>query len=199
MSKRAVATLGLMLAAVFVTTSCSGTGSPGSSSPRSSASQSTTTPNPALFTSATYGYALTLPVGWRSKQALYKWDGDTGLSIGSAEVDKFQSGTPAAAWGVAARWTGDLAAYTSFSIAWSYRHHEDTCPPAPATRAPVTVGGEPGVLLEYNCGILINVAATVHRGVGYMFVFRDSDVAAATDPTDHATFLQMLGSVHFPN
>jgi hypothetical protein len=54
------------------------------------------------------------------------------------------------------------------------------------------------VLLAYNCGILINHAVTVHHGVGYDFAFRDPTVAAATDPTDHAALLDILGSVQFP-
>jgi hypothetical protein len=44
---------------------------------------------------------------------------------------------------------------------------------------------------------LINVAATVHGGTGYHFVFRDPAVAAATDPTDKATFSALLSSVTF--
>jgi hypothetical protein len=55
------------------------------------------------------------------------------------------------------------------------------------------------VLLEYNCGILINMAATVRHGVGYVFVFRDDSVQAASDRTDHAVFAQILRSVEFPH
>jgi hypothetical protein len=62
----------------------------------------------------------------------------------------------------------------------------------------VTIGGQPGVLLAYNCGILINFALTVDHGVEYWFVFVDQGVPAATDPTDHAPFLKMLSSVQFP-
>ena len=61
------------------------------------------------------------------------------------------------------------------------------------------MGGQPGVLLAYNCGILINIAATVHHGVGYWFAFRDPAVAAATDPADHAAFMDILRSVQFPD
>jgi hypothetical protein len=124
------------------------------------------------------------------------WSPRTGASLPSW-VDQFRSGSTAAAWAVATRWKRDLAAYTRFLTGWNVRYHGDTCPPKPRTRNPITVGGQPGTLLAYNCGILINVAATVHGGIGYMFVFRDPGVAAATDPTDRATFLKILRSVQF--
>ena len=54
------------------------------------------------------------------------------------------------------------------------------------------------MLLGYNCGILVNIAATVHRGVGYAFFLADDSVQAATDPADHATFDKILRSVQFP-
>ncbi len=60
-----------------------------------------------------------------------------------------------------------------------------------------TVGGEPGELESINCGILINVAYTVHDGQGYPFTFRDPAVHQATEPTDKATFIAMLASVQF--
>ena len=147
-----------------------------------------------------YGYAVTLPSGWRSTQAIYpyRWDGQSQLAIESAEVDKFMSSSTPAAWAVATRWKRNLAAFTRFSVAWNARYHGDTCPAEPASRNPVTIGGQPGVLLAYDCGILINLAATVHRGYGYWFLFRDGGVQAASDPTDRATFLGMLRSVQFP-
>ena len=46
---------------------------------------------------------------------------------------------------------------------------------------PITIGGDPATLLEYDCGILINLAATVHKGVGYQFLLRDPAVHASTD------------------
>lgn len=61
----------------------------------------------------------------------------------------------------------------------------------------ITVGGERGTLISWNCGILINVAVTVHAGIGYTFGFRDPAVRAATDPTDRATFVGVLDSVTF--
>jgi hypothetical protein len=66
-------------------------------------------------------------------------------------------------------------------------------------RQRINVGSDQGVLLAYNCGILINLAAAVHNGVGYQFGFRDPTVNAATDPADEATFLAILESTQLPD
>ena len=58
-----------------------------------------------------------------------------------------------------------------YLIASTARYHSDTCPRRPNGQAGIAIGGRPGVLLEYNCGILINLAATVSHGVGYVFTF----------------------------
>jgi hypothetical protein len=130
---------------------------------------------------------------------LEKWDGQSNLTFDeSAQVDHFGSGSVAVI-AAAAHWKRDLAAYARFWIDWTYRYHGEFCPLKPNTRNPVTIGGQPGVLLGYNCGILINHAVTVHNGVGYVFSFRDPAVDAATDPTDHATFAKILRSVEFPD
>jgi hypothetical protein len=139
-----------------------------------------------------------MPAGWTSRQALYKWDGEEEIDGTSNQVDLL--GQPSVSKGViaaAAPWKRDLAAYTSYTITWNAHYFGDHCPAKPNTRSTVTVGGEPGVLLAYNCGILVNYAATVHHGVAYRFAFVDRVVAAATDPTDHATFLNMLKSAKF--
>jgi hypothetical protein len=196
-----VAAFGSLVAAVALVASCGGS---------SSAPTSTSTPGgtatlppssaavPTTFTSTKYGYALTLPAQWTGVPAVNKWDRRSGLDLESFDVDKFLADVPGkGSFGAAGRWKGDLAAYTRFLIAFTQRTHGDFCPPKPDTRGQVTIGGQPGVLLAYNCGILINIAATVHHGVGYQFTFRDSGVAAASDSTDHATFLQLLRSVQF--
>ena len=54
------------------------------------------------------------------------------------------------------------------------------------------------MLVEWNCGILINVAVTVHDGVAYLFGFRDLGVHAATDPADRAALQGLLDSMQFP-
>jgi hypothetical protein len=203
MITKAGATAALMLTTSFVITSCSSGGSSGSSPAASSAaatSSQSTAPLPTTFTSKGYGYSLTVPAGWTSRQAFEKWDGQSELDGTSVMVDLL--GQPSVSRGVfiaAARWKRDLAAYATFLIAWNANYHGDYCPQRPNARSRVTVGGQPGVLLAYNCGILINNVATVHDGVGYLFVFVDRGLAAATDRTDHATFLRILRSVEFPN
>ena len=141
-----------------------------------------------------------MPAQWTAVGAANTWDRRSALDLESFDVDKFFSTIEGkGSFGVAGRWNRGLAAYTTFLIAWTHRTHGDTCPPKPETRTSVTIGGQPGVLLAYNCGILINIAAAVYHGVGYQFVFRDSGVAAASNAADHATFLQMLRSVQFPS
>jgi hypothetical protein len=142
---------------------------------------------------------LTLPALWTSIQAQKKWDGKASLSSESDEVDQFPSAESASSWVVAAPSKQDLAAYTAAMMAANARDHGDTCPAKPETRSRITVGGGPGILLEYDCGILINLAASVHHGVGYQFGFRDPTVHAATDRIDRATFLDMLKSTRFPH
>ena len=196
----------LLLTATFALASCSGSGSSGSSSGiatnarvtvSSSASQSNP-PRPTTFTSKAYGYTLTVPAGWSTRQAFAKWDGESELDGSSAFVDLI--GTPSdskGVWAAAGRTNRDLAADTTFAITWNYHYHGDHCPRRPDMRNRLTIGGRPGVLLAYNCGILINFAVTVDHGVEYWYTFVDRGVAAATDPADHATFLKMLSSVQF--
>ena len=140
---------------------------------------------------------MALPTDWTTIQAVAKWDGRSGLTYESAQVDQFASSGKNVS-GVAARWNRDLAAYTRFWISWITRYHGQTCPVEPNSRTAATIGGQPGVLLAYNCGILINQAITVHNGVGYDFLFRDPSVAAASNPADHAMFMTMLSSIRFP-
>jgi hypothetical protein len=136
-------------------------------------------------------------VSWVSAQATSKWDGHTGLSIESPEVDKFESGSTGVLWATATPWTQDLAAWTTYAIRWTNQFHGDSCTAEPASSTPITIGGQPGELLAYDCGVLINCAVAVHRGVGYWFVMKDEAVQAATDPADHKTLLRILRSVRF--
>ena len=197
---------GSLLAATVLLASCTGSDSSVSSTPATSSGGTTSqsasqaaSPTPATFTSGTYGYELKLPALWSSIQATAKWDGKASLSSDSDEVDQFPGTYNASSWAVAAPSKQDLPAYTAAMIAANARDHGDTCPTKPETRNQITVGDGPGILLEYDCGILINLAAAVHHGVGYQFGFRDPTVNAATDPADHATFLDILKSIQFPD
>jgi len=113
-------------------------------------------------------------------------------------VDKFIGPSSASSTGVAAPSDQTLSAYADALIAATAKYHGNTCPPRPAARKPITIGGEPATLIEYDCGILINNAVTVHKGVGYQFLLRDPAVHASTDASDQKSFLELLQSVKFP-
>ena len=196
-----------LLAGLLLIASCSSSSATGPASAPSihtgatpgSSGPSLASAAPGTFTSATYGYTLMPPPHWTSAQASRKWDGQSGLDIDSSQVDQFRSPlTNPVFWAVATHWQKSLAAFTSYAISWTSSFHGDSCTAEPNRRSPITVGGQPGVLLAYDCGVLINYAVTVDNGIGYWFLFKDDAVQAATDPTDHATFLHVLKSVQFP-
>jgi hypothetical protein len=201
-----LAILGPLLAAVALVSSCSGSSSPATTTgasatlPRSSAgTPHSIAPQPRTFTSKAYGYTVTVPAHWTSRQSFAKWDGESELDGDSAFVDLL--GQPAESrgvWAAAARSRGDLATDTTFAMAWNTHFHGDTCP-GPPTRTRVTVGGRPGVLLAYDCGILVDFVVTIERGIEYWFVFVDQVMPEANDRADRATFAGILKSVRFPH
>jgi hypothetical protein len=169
---------------------------PASPSPNGAAATSAT---PTAFTSKTYGYSLTVPAGWTTGQAFMAWDGKGMPAHNVAEADKFVSPNTASSWLLSAPTTKDLAGLVKQAITANATDHGDTCPPVPDSQEPIKIGSEPAALLSYDCGILINVAVTVHDDVAYMFGFRDPAIHAATDPADRAAFLALLESVKFPD
>ena len=206
------------LVAVLLVGACSGAGSPASqaaaepspvvsapsvspsavaASPKTSASP-TPTASAAVFESKTYGYSLIPPAGWSTIQATAKWDGQGAPFHDVPEADQFVSPGPASAWFFGAPTDKDLTARVAEAVAANAKEHGDTCPPVPESQDPIEIGGEPGVLLAFDCGILINSAVAVHDGVAYVFGFRDPAVHAATSPADRAVFLGLLESVRFP-
>jgi hypothetical protein len=154
---------------------------------------------PTSFTSTIYGYSLTMPAAWRAIQATAAWDGKGAPFHDVPEADQFISPTPASAWFFGAPTTKDLAGRVKESIAANAKDHGAQCPAVPNFNDPIEIGGEPGVLLGYDCGILINNAITVHKGNVYMFGFRDPAIHAASYPGDRAIFLELLKSVRFPD
>jgi hypothetical protein len=133
-----------LLAALLLIASCSASSTPSSSSPASSQTGSTprssgssqVSADPTTFTSASYGYTLTVPAGWTSRQAFEKWDIQSELDGASILADLL--GQPSESRGIfvaAARWKRDLAAYTTYLIAWKAHYHE-FCPQRPNTRTP---------------------------------------------------------------
>jgi hypothetical protein len=154
---------------------------------------------PSTFTSMQYGYTVAVPAGWSSLAATARWDGVAGVKSDSPEVDSWISRAEPGSWGSAAAYAKDLASYTTKAIADTSKYHGDTCTAPPEAKDVITIGGEAGTLLSYNCGILINIGVTVHKGIGYTFGFRDPAVQAATDPADRAIFTDLLKSVRFPD
>jgi hypothetical protein len=154
--------------------------------------------SPSAFTSRTYGYSLAVPAGWTTVQAMIPWDGKGAPGHDVAEVDQFISPSESSAWFYGAPTGKDLAGRIDETLPAQFAAHGDTCPAVPESQDPIQIGGQAGVLLAYDCGILINIALTVRDGAAYHFGFRDPAIHAATDPTDRATFLSLLESVKFP-
>ncbi len=190
--------------AVLALAACS-TGSPSASvSPSANTSPSeapSISPSPSVepttFISETYGYSLTLQGGWTPVQASAVWDGKGSPGSDDAVADQFIGPAAASSWAFAAPTTRDLAAYVKGTIEGTVEDHGDTCPATPDAQVPVEIGGQPGKLLAWNCGILINQAVTVENGLGYFFGFRDPSVQAASDAADRKLFLELLRSVQF--
>ena len=196
------------LAALQLVAACGSTspqGSSGSSSPRPAVVPAATTAavpaatTPTSFTSTIYGYALAVPAGWSAVAATAPWKDGADASHDVPQADQWISPGSASAWAMAAPFGRGLASYTKRLVADTQQYHSDTCPEQPASRDRITIGGHPGTLVAYDCGILINLAVTVHHGVGYLFGFRDPGVHAASDPADRATFLSLLESVRLPD
>ncbi len=170
-----------------------GSGVAGPTSTVGASSAPGSSPTPTVYTSSRYRYSITLPAGWFAGPALQTWDGKGAPTIIDNTVDTFGSSALAAA----APTKSSLSEWVATNIAAVVQDHSDTCPTSPDSVTPVTIGGQPGTLVAWNCGILINNALTVVNGYGYLFTFRDPAIAAATDPADEALFTTMLRSVVF--
>jgi hypothetical protein len=153
---------------------------------------------PTTFTSTIYGYSVTVPAGWTSAPATHPWDGKSASSHEDPAADQWSSPGSPSSWALAAASRGNLGSYVKKGIAANFATHGDTCPEKPAAQDPVAIGATPGVLVAWDCGILINIGFAVHNGVGYQFGFRDPAVHAASDAEDRATFVALLESVRWP-
>ncbi len=166
----------------------------------SATATASSSPTPVVFASTPYRYSITLPIGWIGEPATTTWNGIGAPNFMDTAVDVFGPANESVTFGVsaaAAPTMSLLAPWVALGIAETFRIHGDTCSQKPDSVEPVTIGGQPGTLVAYSCGILINSAYTVVNGYGYIYSFRDPFTQAATDPTDHATFTTMLESVVF--
>lgn len=175
--------------------SAAATAKPATPAPSTAASPAA---GPTIFTSPIYRYSLTVPAGWTVIPATAAWDGTGAPFHDVPEADQFIAPGGESAWFFGAPTTKDLAGRVKESIAANAAAHGNTCPAVPEINDPIKIGSEPGRLLGYNCGILINNGLSVHKGVAYLFGFRDTSVHAATDPADRAAFLALLASVQYP-
>jgi hypothetical protein len=202
------------LAAVLLLAACGSTGSqaPTSSGPSGSNTPAaaeattavaadaatTTAAAPTTFTSSIYGYSVTVPAGWTSVPATRSWDGTSASSHEDPAADQWTSPGSSSSWALAAPSEADLGSYVEKGIAAAFAAHGDTCPEQPAAQDRVTIGTTAGMLVAWDCGILINIGYAVHDGVGYQFGFRDPAIHAASDAEDRATFVALLESVRWP-
>jgi hypothetical protein len=154
-------------------------------------------PTPNVFRSPLYHYSILVPTGWTATPATARWDGVSAPSLGP-NVDQL-AGPHLIVLGYAGPYAGNLTAFVQDRIAATARDHSDTCPSnALQLNQPTTIGGQPGVLLGFNCGARIDQAITVHDGVGYAFTIRDAAFSPTLDPTDFARVQPMLDSLIFP-
>lgn len=153
---------------------------------------------PTTFTSLLYEYTIVVPAGWPTGAAMIRWDAASSPGDDDSSVDKFAGPAGLSAFAFAGPVRVDLAGFVKETIAWTVRDHGDTCPAtAPEVTEPIEIGGEPGMLLSWDCGILINEALLVRKGTGFVVVIRDLDVKAATDPADRAILQALLDSITF--
>lgn len=205
----------LSFVALVTVAACSGTSASPSSAPSSvqAAPEATQAPSsvaatpaatptatPVGFTSPLYGYSITLPASWSVGAARLPWDGASAPGDDFSTVDKFISPATVSVFAFAGPVTTDLDQLVKANIAWTVRDHGDTCPaPAPETTEPIQIGGEDGMLLSWNCGILINQALAIRDSTAFVFVMRDPGVQAATDATDRVLLEDLLNSVKLPS
>lgn len=141
-----VAAFGSLLAAVTLIASCSGSGA---SAPRptatsgaratlpqsSAAAPQTTAPTSKTFTSATYGYTLTLPAQWSTVRAQNQMGRPLGMGrrlIQRRSVYRRREKLVGHRGAV----DRDLAACTTFLITANYRYHGEFCPLKPKRKEP---------------------------------------------------------------
>ena len=198
-------------AALVLVAACSGSSpsassAPASQSPSAAVATAVTTPSPSAtstpltYESPLYRYSIALPAGWSVGSARTRWDGASAPGDDFPSVDRFASPTTVSVFGYAGPVTTDLDQFVDDTIAWTVRDHGDTCPAAaPEATEPIQFGGEDGMLLSWDCGILINQALLIRDGTGFVFVMSDPGVQAATDATDRALLEGLLDSVTLPS
>jgi hypothetical protein len=158
----------------------------------------TPAPTPMVFTSARYGYSITLPTGWVARPAIATWDGKTAPIFNDPVVDAFGPVGDVGAFVSVAPTSSSLAAWVADGIATNARDHSvdsgcsNTNFAKPDSVTSITIGGQPGTLVGFKNCFFVNMAFTVVNGRGYRFAFRDPMTM------NSPTITTMLESVVFP-
>lgn len=158
-----------ILVALVITACSAGTVSPSAvqSSPPEATVGSTASPaagTGTTFRSSIYPYAIQLPGGWQadppsSDEDFFDGPQDMTLTIGSGQPEPGQT-------------VEDRVA--------ANRSEFMDCTTGPDSDAPITLGGEPGILWSIRCGPTLGLAAnTIHDGVGYRLMVKLPDGAQA--------------------
>lgn len=137
-----------------------------SSPPAATASPSAvpTAATGSTFRSSIYPYTMQLPSGWQahppsSDEDFFDGPQDMTLTIGSGQPKPGQT-------------VGDRVA--------ANRTEFPDCTTDPTSDAPITLGGETGILWSLQCGPTLGLAAnTIHNGVGYRLLVELPDGAEA--------------------
>jgi hypothetical protein len=151
------------------------------------------------FTSPLYDYTLTLPAGWSALAARVPWDGSSQPSYDAPVADRLGGPSTASAWAFAGTVTFDTPGFAEDRIDATARDHGSTCPAPPEVNEPMQIGGEHGVFLAWDCGILINQGVIVHEGIGFTLALRDPGVHTATDAAHRALIEALLSSMTLPS
>lgn len=139
----------------LITTACSaGAASPSvaPSTPLATTASPSASPSAeagTTYSSSNYPYRLQLPAGWEPR-ADEAFDGPNQmtLSVGTGQPEPGQT--------------------VEDRVAANRQSQFADCTTDPANDAPITLGGEPGILWSMQCGPTLGLAAnTIHKGVGY--------------------------------
>jgi hypothetical protein len=197
--RRRVVQYTAVTAAVIAVLVLVGLGTLGRALPHAPAPATRPHPETPIITSRHYGYTEALPAGWRLvTQAKQQWDGNGAPGDGDSVVDLYVGPGGVEAWVYAAPTKENLAAYAITTVRVAGAVHD--CPAVPQTNQAITVGGAPGRLLDTQCpaltSFLVELAVTVHHGIGFVFGSQNPSGTAPGDwPADRAAFRDFLAGI----
>jgi hypothetical protein len=155
------------------------------------AQPSTTVASVGPFRSALYDYVVTSP-DWTGKSATTAWDGTGSPGNGDPTVDFLYGPNNQQAYAFGGPTTATLEEFVAASRAANAAAR--SCPETPAATASVTVGGEPAILDEVDCGVFALSATVIHAGRVYAFFTFDQP---GKEAEMRAWFASLLRAVTF--